>query len=499
MKNTVNKPPQLNHDQVEAIVAQVMRQLSSPSPTPTTCGCATPSCACTTPSTLTPPSPGHDGIFTTLDEAITAAEIAFRHFSALPLAQRQTIINQMRLTSQQHAAQLAQLALDESGMGRLDDKISKNLLAATKTPGPEILSATSWSGDNGLTLVEFAPYGLIGALTPSTNPTSTIICNSIGMVAAGNAVVFNAHPTTKTATNTTIQLLNRAIQTAGGPPNLLTAIAHPTLESATTLMHHPAIRLLVVTGGAAVVRAAMSSGKRAICAGPGNPPVIVDETASIDQAARDIVHGGSFDNNIVCTTEKETFAVASICDKLLQAMPAHGALHLPSWQFNRLWRAVTTKDRGPNQPADMNKNFIGKDAHHLLATIGINAGPEIRQIVAEVPADHPAVWTEQMMPLMPVVRVPHTQRAIELAVAAEHGYRHTAIMHSKHLDNLSTMARTINCSIFVKNGPNIAGLGAGGEGFCSLTIASPTGEGLTEPRSFSRIRRCTLVDAFRIV
>jgi aldehyde dehydrogenase len=384
-------------------------------------------------------------------------------------------------------------------MGRVEDKILKNILNADKAPGPEVLETGAWSGDGGLTVTEYAPYGIIGSLTPSTNPTSTVLCNSISMVAAGNAAVFNAHPGAKRCTNRTVQVLNRAIQKAGGPANLLTCTAEPTLESATALMHHKGIRLLVVTGGIAVVRAAMQSGKRAVCAGPGNPPVVVDETADIDQAGRDIVIGGSFDNNIVCTTEKETIAVDSVVDDLIGVMTRNGAIKLNSWQVERLWKAVTVKDRGPGKHADMNKDFIGKNASVLLREIGVSAGPEVRQIVAEVDRQHPLVWSEQMMPFMPVVRVANADEAIDLAVAAEHGFRHTAVMHSKNLDNLSRMAREIDCSIFVKNGPCLAGLGYGGEGFCSFTIASPTGEGLTGPVSFSRLRRCTLVDSFRIV
>jgi acyl-CoA reductase-like NAD-dependent aldehyde dehydrogenase len=405
----------------------------------------------------------------------------------------------MRQAGREHATVLAEIACRETGMGRVEDKVLKNVLNADKAPGTEALEPMAWSGDGGLTITEYAPYGIIGSLTPSTNPTSTVICNAISMVAAGNAVVFNAHPSAKEASNRTVQILNQAILKAGGPPDLLTAVADPTIASAQGLMKHRDIRLLTVTGGAVVVREAMRSGKRAVCAGPGNPPVVVDETADIEQAGRDIVIGGSFDNNIVCTTEKETFAVASVCDDLIQVMVRHGALKLNSWQFNRLWKAVTVEDRGPRQHADMDKAFIGKNASVLLAEIGVSAGPEVRQIVVEVDEDHPVVWSEQMMPIMPVVRVATAGEAIDLAIAAEHGFRHTAVMHSKNLDNLSRMAREIDCSIFVKNGPSLAGLGYGGEGFCSFTIASPTGEGITGPRSFSRLRRCTLVDSFRIV
>ncbi len=446
-----------------------------------------------------PPSSGDNGVYPTLDEAAAAAKAAFHRLNTLPLTIRQDMVAHMRQAGREYAAVMAEMAVEETGMGRVEDKILKNILNADKAPGTEALETGAWSGDGGLTITEYAPYGIIGSLTPSTNPTSTVLCNAISMVAAGNAVVFNAHPGSKRATNFTVQIMNQAILKAGGPADLLTCVADPTLESAQALMVHKDIRLLTVTGGAAVVKAAMRSGKRAVCAGPGNPPVVVDETADIEQAGRDVVIGGSFDNNIVCTTEKETFAVTSITDELISVMTHNGAVKINKWQFERLWRAVTVKDRGPRKHADMNKAFIGKNAAALLAEIGISAGPEVRQIVVEVDADHPAVWSEQMMPIMPVVRVANADEGIDLAVQAEHGFRHTAVMHSKNLDNLSRMAREMDCSIFVKNGPCLAGLGYGGEGFCSFTIASPTGEGLTNPRSFSRIRRCALVDSFRIV
>lgn len=484
----------MNDQEIQAIINRVMQEVGA-TPPPAGRPLPTPA-ASSVPDTI---ANGRDGIFPTLDEAVQAANAAFRQLSHLPLDIRKQMVQQMRQAGREHAQVLAEMAHSESGMGRVEDKVLKNILNANKTLGPEDLQPIAWSGDGGLTITEWAPYGVIGSLTPSTNPTSTVICNAIAMVAAGNAVVFNAHPSTKQASNRTIQVLNQAIRKAGGPANLLTGVADPTLETATGLMNHAGVRLLVVTGGAAVVQAAMRSGKRAVCAGPGNPPVVVDETADLEQAGRDIVIGGSFDNNIVCTTEKETFAVADICDELMAVMTRYGAVKINRWQFDRLWKAVTVKDRGPRRYADMNKAFIGKNAQVLLAEIGISAGPDVRQIVVEVEADHPAVWSEQMMPIMPVVRVATADEAIDLAKEAEHGFRHTAVMHSKNLDNLSRMAREMDCSIFVKNGPCLAGLGYGGEGFCSFTIASPTGEGITGPRSFSRLRRCTLVDSFRIV
>ncbi len=438
------------------------------------------------------------GIFATVDSAVQAATEAQRRFIELTLAKREDIISSIRQVMRDNATELAQKAHAETGLGRVEDKIQKNLLVIEKTPGMEDLAPVARTGDRGLMLMEPAPYGVIAAIPPVTNPTSTIICNTIGMVAAGNGVVFNVHPSAKNVSIQNIYLMNEAVVKAGGPPNLVTAIAAPTIESAQELMRHPGAQLIVVTGGPGVVKEAMNSGKRAICAGPGNPPVVVDETADIDKAARDIILGGSLDNNIICVDEKEVFAVASIADELLAAMSKQGAVLLDSAQLKQLERLIFTKIEAPGKPAIVNKDFIGKNAGVILSKIGIPAGDEVRLIVVEVDKLHPLVWTEQMMPVMPLVRVANADEGIDLAKEAEQGMRHTAVMHSRNIDNLSRMARVIDCSIFVKNGPAAAGLGFGGEGHSSFTIASPTGEGLTRPRSFSRERRCTLVDHFRI-
>lgn len=440
-----------------------------------------------------------DGIFTTIDDAAKAARVAFTALSALGLEQRKLVIESMRKAMRVNAEHLAKMAHEESGLGRYEDKIVKNLLVTNKTPGPEDLAPTAVSGDRGLVLIEPAPFGVIGAITPVTNPPSTIICNSIGMVSAGNAVVFNAHPSAKRVSMETIRLLNQAIVAAGGPPNTLTTVAEPTIASAGELMKHPLIRLIVVTGGPAVVAAAMGSGKRAICAGPGNPPAVVDATANLDQAGRDIVMGHSFDNNVICVDEKEAIVVDAVADGLKAVMKRHGAVELKAADLPRLEKVIFEKNAGPRGHAIVNRKYVGKNASLILQELGIPGGPEVRCILVDVPNDHPLVWTEQMMPVLPLTRVRTVDEAIDLAVAAEGGCFHTATMHSHDLAALSRMARKCNCSIFVKNGRAVAGLGADGEGYTSFTIASPTGEGLTSPRSFSRWRRCTLVDHFRIV
>ncbi len=446
-----------------------------------------------------PLASGQDGVYPDIDSALAAARAAQGRLADLPLERRNLLIAAMRQAATEHAPALARAAWQETGMGRYEDKVEKNLLVAARTPGTEVLQAQAWTGDRGLTLVELAPYGVIGAITPSTNPTSTIICNAIGMLAAGNAVVFNAHPGAKACSAETVRVLNRAIQSAGGPLDLITCPAEPTIESAQKLMRHPTVGLLVVTGGPGVVREAMLSGKKAICAGPGNPPAVVDETADLEQAARGIVKGASFDNNVVCILEKEILAVASIADRLKATMCQRGAVEIDSGQLDRLMKVILAEDHGPGKHGVVNKAFVGKSPERILQEIGMRVDAQVRLVIAETDAQHPLVWTEQLMPVIPLVRVRSADEAIDLAKAAEQGMGHTATIHSKNLDVLSRMSREINTSIFVKNGPSLAGLGFGGEGYTSFSIASPTGEGVTSARDFVRVRRCVLVDAFRIV
>jgi acyl-CoA reductase-like NAD-dependent aldehyde dehydrogenase len=487
----------MDDTQIQAVIDRVMSELRQgqrvghgPRPEP--------------PTVIVPPPPASeprhvDNLFGDVDSAVAAARDAYRQLQDLPLSVREQMIAHIRRAMRSNAQPLAYEAWQETGMGRYEDKIEKVLLNANKAPGTEFLDTGAWSGDGGLTVVEFAPYGLIGSIIPSTNPISTVVCNAISMVAAGNAVLFNAHPAATACSNHAVQLIGDAVVEAGGPANLVCAIAAPTIETAQQIMRHPDVNLLTVTGGAAVVEAAMQSGKRAICAGPGNPPVVVDETADLEQAGRDIVRGASFDNNIICTDEKEVFAVASIADELKRAMASHGAHEIDSGACERLKESIFTEVPPPGRHGSMNTEFIGRNANVLLREAGIEASDDVRLVLVEVERDDPLVLSEQMMPVLPLVRVRDADEAIDLAHNAEHGFRHTAVMHSKNLDHLSRMAREMDCSIFVKNGASFDGLGYGGEGFCSFTIASPTGEGLTNPISFSRIRRCVLKDSFRIV
>ena len=434
------------------------------------------------------------GVFKTVDSAMDAAQTAQLTLISMPLEKRREIIANIRKRCAEDVHSLARLAVDETGLGRFEDKIKKNLLVIHKTPGPEILEPIAYTGDDGLTLIERAPYGVMGSITPCTNPSETIINNGIGMVSAGNTVVFNTHPAAKGTSAYCIDLVNKASIEVGGPENLMTCVETPTIATANEVMTHKTTAMVVVTGGGAVVKAAMNSGKKCVAAGPGNPPVVVDETADIDLAGRGIVRGASFDNNVICTDEKEVFVVDKVADKLIDVMQDEGAVLLRNHQITRLERLILTPDR-----EHINRDWVGQDAGKMLREIDVPFQGDPRLIICEVPFGHPFIQLEKLMPVVGICRVADVNEGIDRAYEAEHGYRHTASMYSRNLDALHRMACVMNCSIFVKNAPNYAGLGFGGEGYTSFTIASPTGDGLTTARTWTRERRCTLAGYFRIV
>ncbi|WP_434564715.1 aldehyde dehydrogenase EutE [Thermoanaerobacterium thermosaccharolyticum] len=438
---------------------------------------------------------GDVGIFQDMNDAISAAKDAQKKLRNMPLESREKIIQNIRKKIMENKKILAEMGVRETGMGRVEHKIVKHELVALKTPGTEDITTTAWSGDKGLTLVEMGPFGIIGAITPSTNPSETVLCNSIGMIAAGNSVVFNPHPGAVNVSNYAVKLVNEAAMEAGGPENLVVSVEKPTLETGNIMFKSPDIPLLVATGGPGVVTAVLSSGKRAIGAGAGNPPVVVDETADIKKAAKDIIDGATFDNNLPCIAEKEVVSVDKITDELIYYMQKNGCYKIEGEEIEKLTELVLDHKSGKTT---LNRKWVGKDAHLILKAIGIDADESVRCIIFEAEKDNPLVVEELMMPILGIVRAKNVDEAIMIATELEHGNRHSAHMHSKNIDNLTKFGKIIDTAIFVKNAPSYAALGYGGEGYCTFTIASRTGEGLTSARTFTKSRRCVLADGLSI-
>jgi aldehyde dehydrogenase len=443
---------------------------------------------------------GQFGVFQDANSACDAAAAAFVKLQKGGVAAREKVVSIVKTMAEANAVEWGRIELEETKIGRLDHKIEK-LQIIKNVPGVEWLRPEARSGDHGITLEEFTPFGVVAAITPSTHSIPTLSGNIVNIVAAGNAVVFNAHPSAARCAATAIRAYNQAIQRETGIENLCCIIEQPTLESFKALCAHAQVRLLCVTGGPAVVKAAMQTGKRAICAGPGNPPVLVDDTACMKRAARAIIQGASYDNNLLCIGEKEVFALDKIADTLMSEMEKNGAVRLNSTQLERLTKAAFIFKEGQGggcaEPV-VNKELIGKDPSVLAKAAGVSIPEKTQLLFAETDSDHPFVIEEQMMPFLPIVRVKSVEEGIAESKLAEHNYKHTSIIHSHNVEHMTAMARELDTTLFIKNGPCMAGLGLGGEGYLSFSVATPTGEGVTNPRTFTRVRRCVMVDNLRI-
>jgi len=489
--------PDLLRSIVESVVARVSEGQAKPAAKPATPPAAAKgSCGCGCASTG-----GDLGVFTCVDKAADAAHAAHLKLKKLGVQARAKVIEIVKTLAVSNAEPWGRFEMEETKIGRVDHKIAK-LLITKNVPGVEWLRPDAMSGDGGIMMEEYAPFGVIGAILPVTHSVPTLTGNVINMVAAGNSIVFNPHPGGARSAAMAVRAYNEAIKRELGIENLITTIEQPTLESFDLICRNEQISLLAITGGPAVVSAAMKSGKRAICAGPGNPVVVVDETADLAKAARHIIEGAAFDNNLLCIGEKAVFVVGSVFNRFCEELRKAGAARLDSRQLEKLTAAAFTIKPGEGggcSHASVKRELIGADPAKLAAHAGATIPDGTQLLFAETDADHPFVQEEQMMPMLPVVSCPDFETAVREAKRAEHNYRHSAIIHTKDVDHMTHMAKEMDTTIFVKNGPSVAGLGLGGEGYLSYSIATTTGEGITTPKTFTRIRRCVLVENLRII
>jgi aldehyde dehydrogenase len=437
------------------------------------------------------------GVYEKMEDAVAAAQKSFKQLSEAGVTARKKAIAAIRRICTLNAKPWGEIEFAETKIGRVEHKIEKLRICSELVPGVEMLERMAFSGDFGLTIIDFAPWGVIGAVTPATHSVPTLTGNAINMLAAGNAVVFNTHPSACQVAALAIRAYNEAIFQETGIPDLLATVVKPTLQTFDVMCKHPDVKLLCVTGGPAVVAAAMKAGKRAVCAGPGNPPVVVDETACLERAARCIIQGAAYDNNLLCIGEKQVFVVESVADGLIKALKSAGAVQLSASQVEALTKQAFTIEpaqAGGCAHAHVNKALIGRDAAVLAKTIGLDVPPATALLFGETKEDHWFVQEEQMMPFIPIVRVKDVDEAIAAAIRTEHGYKHTAVMHSQNINNLTKFAQQADTTLFIKNGPSMTGLGLGGEGFLSFSVATPTGEGVTTPMTFTRSRRCVMVE-----
>lgn len=439
------------------------------------------------------PSQIKSGVFSSINDAIIFSKGAYMQYAKLTLNERQEIIDNVKKELYPLLPEIAKMIVKETCMGNVEDKIKKMELALTKTPGVDDLITEVKTGDYGMTLYELSAYGVICAIGPCTSPVATLINNTISMLAAGNSVIYIPHPRAIDVTQFVTEKISIAIRNVCGIENLVVTMGESSMSITNEIITHPDISMVVSTGGADVLRRVMTCGKKVIGAGPANPVTIVDETADVSKAAVDIVKGASFDNNIMCVSEKSIVAVSSIVDNLINEMKKNGAYYIDNLEdISKLTSTTTTLDSYPN------KALEGKSACAILEAAGITHPKDIKLIVVESNKEHPFAILEMKMPLIPIIRVNDFEEAMETALEIEQDYQHTATIHSQNIQRLNFAAKVMQTSVFIKNGSSLAGIGFCGAGDASFTISTTTGEGTTTARHFARRRRCTLTDGFSI-
>lgn len=443
------------------------------------------------------PDASQRGVFNDVDQAVSAAKAAQKSLARRSLAQRKRICELIREICRDQAEELGRMEYEETRIGHPAHKPGKMKNVADTALGVEYLTSECFSGDHGITVEEHAPWGVIGIVTPVTHSLPTLANNAVNMIAAGNSIVCNPHPGGKKIAAHGAGLFNEAIHRETGIDNLVCVIREPTLESANRIFTHPDVDLLGITGGPGVVAAALKSGKRAICAGPGNPPVVVDSSAEINNAANCIIEGATYDNNLLCLSEKETFVEGSVFDKFMAALEKAGAVRLTGEQMDRLAEMCLVKGKDGHWAA--NKEYVGAEPQVIANLIKVSVPAECRMLFGETGPEHPWVMAEQMMPVMPVTKAPSFEKAVEFAKNAEHGFKHTAVIHSRLVDHMTYMGKELDTTLYIKNGPSLAGNGAGGEGYGGWSIACGTGEGIATPMTYTRLRRCSMIDNLRIL
>jgi len=424
-----------------------------------------------------------NGIFEKIGDAINAAKDAQPKLVDMGREARFRIIENIKKRCLENTEKFAKLTVDETKIGRYEDKIIKNEVAVNFSPGPEDLDIKTYSDEVSTIIIDRSPYGLIAAITPMTNPTPGIINNAIVMISAGNSIVFLPHPAAHNCSLEAIKVIHSAIVEAGGPPNLITGAASSKVENVSAAFKSDNVDMITATGGPGIVRLSMKSGKKVIGAGPGNPPVIVDETADIEKAAVEIMNGASFDNNILCNEEKACICIRSISDKLLSAFSRNSTAVLNREQAEKVVSLIV-KD------GEINKDYIGKDAAMILGDAGINCDPGIRLVVFVTDQEsHPVIQHEQLMPVLPILLVDSFKEAMAAAVRIEHGFGHTAMIHSKDIDRITRFGQMINTTNFIVNARSQAMAVEKAKGGTAWTIAGATGEGNTTPGSYTKERR----------
>lgn len=404
--------------------------------------------------------------------ALERATWAAREFGTYSATDINRIVSAVADVASRHAEEFASATVDETGFGVVEHKIQKNLACSTglldEYAGADFVTPRVDSEKKVLEIPR--PAGVIFALAPSTNPVATVYFKVLLSLMTRNAVLISPHPMAKVVSNRAAEILAEAAVGAGAPDGVIQSLPEPSLPLIEAVMKDERTKLILATGGTAMVRSAYSSSNPALGVGPGNVPVFVDSTADVRAAAAHIVDSKKFDNSVLCTNESVLIAEDSIADSLVREMSRLGAHFLTVEESKKLADVMYPTGR-------LNSEVVGKDAHVIAGMAGINSGPKTKVLVAPISAPVPeeVMTHEKLAPVLGFLRVTDAERGISAARAIVRiaGAGHSAAIHSTNSRTIMAYGAAVPVLRMTVNAGNSTGsAGLGTSLATSMTIGT---------------------------
>jgi len=341
------------------------------------------------------------------------------------------IVEAVAAKAREHSRRLAEMAVQETGMGNVEDKHAKNMLTADLLPrairGMKTVGVLRELADQRITEIG-VPQGVVAAICPTTNPTSTTIFKTIIALKSGNAVVLSPHPRAKQCTCTTAALLGEAAVQAGAPEGIVQCVTNSTLEGTQALMKHPRTGVILATGGSGMVRAAYSSGKPAFGVGPGNVPVFIDTSADVGAAVQRVIDGKSFDFGTVCSSEQTVVAERGLREKILAEFAARGAYLMNDQERTSMERTLFAGS------TTVRAECVGQSPQKIAQLAGFSVTLKTRILASEIQGvgkEHP-LSAEKLSPVLALLFVDSFEAGLQAceSILRFGGLGHTAVIHA---------------------------------------------------------------------
>lgn len=395
-----------------------------------------------------------------IDDLISKAKEASKEYMKLDQDQIDNIVKQMSMAGLEHHMELAKMAVEETGRGIYEDKITKNMFATEyiyhsikydKTVG--IINENEEEGYEEIA----EPIGIIAGITPVTNPTSTTMFKSIIAAKTRNVIIFGFHPSAQKCSVEAAKTLRDAAIKAGAPENCILWIEEPSVTATTLLMNHPGINLILATGGSGMVKSAYSCGKPALGVGPGNVPCYIDKSAKLKTSVNDLVLSKSFDNGMICASEQSVIVDEEIKEEFENLMKKAGCYFLSEEETNRLRDTMFIKEKD----GALNSAIVGQSPYKIAGEAGIEVPKETKVLVLKengVGIEYP-FSKEKLSPVLAYYIVKNSDEGISLAekLIEFGGMGHSAVIHSENRETIQKFAETVKVGRIIVNSPSTHG------------------------------------------